>query len=172
MNMKQISLEKITLNICLGNDQDKINKAMELLSELTGAKPVKTLAKKRIPTFDIRPGLSIGCKVTLRKEKAKIVLKRLLEAVNNTLSESQFTDGTFGFGIDEYIKIPDAKYNVELGIIGLEVAVTLKRPGFRIKHRRIKKKSIHIKHRITKQETIDFMKKEFNIELEDKDDLQ
>jgi len=171
MKMKQISMEKVTVNVCLGNEQEKINKTLTLIQDLTGAKPVKTLAKKRIPTFDIRPGLPIGCKVTLRGEKAKKLLKRLLEAIENNITESHFDDGTFSFGIDEYIKIPDSKYDVELGIIGLSVSVTLKRPGFSLKNRRIRPSRIPIKHRISKQETIDFMKENFKTSIGDEDEL-
>ena len=172
MKMKQVLLEKVTVNICLGNEQEKINKAMNLLKAITGVKSVKTVAKKRIPTFDIRPGLPIGCKVTLRREKAKAILIRLLEAIDNTLNKSQFDGyGNFGFGIDEYIKIPDAKYDVEIGVVGLEVAVTLKRPGYRVKYRRTKTSRTPIKHRVTKQEAIDFMKKEFNVKLEEENEL-
>ena len=171
MKMKQISMEKVTVNVCLGNEQEKINKTLTLLQSLTGAKPIKTLAKKRIPTFDIRPGLPIGAKVTLRGEKATKLLKRLLEAIENTLTKSHFDDGTLSFGIDEYIKIPDSKYDVELGIIGLSVSVTLKRPGFSLKNRRIRPSKIPIKHRISKQETMDFMKENFKTNLGDEDEL-
>lgn len=115
----------------------------------------------------MRPGLPIGCKVTLRRKNAIEILNRLLQAKDNKLKESQFDqNGNIAFGIEEYIDIPGVKYDPEIGIIGLEVCVTLERNGFRIKRRRIAKKMIPKKHMITKQESIDFMKKEFNIELE------
>jgi len=53
----------------------------------------------------------------------------------------------------------------KIGIIGLEAAVTLQRPGFRIKKRRLKKKRVHRKHLITKEEAIEFVKREFNVEV-------
>jgi large subunit ribosomal protein L5 len=57
------------------------------------------------------------------------------------------------------------KYDPEIGIMGLEVCITLERPGFRIKRRKLKQKKIPVKHKITKEEAIDFMSKEFNIKV-------
>ena len=162
--MRNIRIEKITLNIGAGKDQDLLEKSMQLLKHITGIGPVKTLSKKRIPEWGLRVGLPIGCKITLRKKPAKDLLIRLLKAKDNSLKESQFNNnGNIAFGIEEYIDIPGADYDPKIGIMGLEVCVTLERPGFRIKKRRIQKKKIHKNHAITKQEAIDFMKKEFNI---------
>ncbi len=52
-----------------------------------------------------------------------------------------------------------------MGIIGLEAAVTLERPGFRIKRRKIKKAKIPARHRITKEEAIQFVKDKFNLNI-------
>ena len=165
--MRTIKLEKVTLNIGTGEPGDKLDKVFKLLKSIAGEQPVKTVTQKRIPTWKIRPGLNIGCKVTLRGEKAKKMLKRLLQAKNNKLSESNFdNDGNFSFGIKEYLDIPEAKYDADVGIIGLEAAVTLQRPGFRIKRRMVKTKKIPTKHRITKQEAIQFIKTQYETEVE------
>lgn len=165
--MRTITIEKITLNIGTGEPGDRLEKAVKLLKSLTNEKPVKTTTQRRIPTWKIRPGLTIGCKVTLRGEKAKKMLKRLLQAKNNKLKEENFDkEGNLAFGIKEYLDIPDSKYDAEIGIIGLETAITLQRPGFRIKRRVLKKKSIPKTHRITKQEAMDHMKKEYGVEIE------
>lgn len=164
--MKDIKIEKVTLNIGVGEPGDRLDKAMKLLKNLTGVKPVQTRAKKRIPTWSIRPGLAIAAKVTLRDDKAKTILKQFLGAVNNELNKKCFdNEGNFAFGIKEYLDIPDAKYDAEIGIIGLEVAVTLMRPGFRVKRRRIRKGVIPARHRINQEEAIEFMKKEFNVTI-------
>ena len=164
---RNIKINKVTLNIGAGKDQVKLDKGIKLLKSITSVSPVKTITSKRIPGWGLRPGLPIGCKVTLRRKNAVDVLKRLIQAKDNNLRESQFdNNGNIAFGIEEYIDIPEVKYDPEIGIIGLEVCVTLERNGFRIKRRRIAKKKIPKKHTITKQEAIDFMKKEFNIELE------
>lgn len=164
---RNIKINKVTLNMGAGKDQVKLDKGIKLLKSITNVSPVKTVTSKRIPGWGLRPGLPIGCKVTLRRKSAVDVLKRLIQAKDNNLRESQFdNNGNIAFGIEEYIDIPEVKYDPEIGIIGLEVCVTLERNGFRIKRRRIAKKKIPKSHIITKQEAIDFMKKKFNIELE------
>jgi len=161
--MRDIRVEKITLNVGVGEPGAKLDKAVKLLKNMTGEKPVKTTSTKRIPTWGARPDLPLACKVTLRKEKAKELLSRLLKAVGNKLPEKKFDKfGNFSFGIEEYILIPGVEYDVEVGIIGLEVAVTLERPGFRVKKKRSSSK-IGIKHRITKEESIEFVKKTFGM---------
>ena len=164
--MRDIRIEKVTLNIGAGKDQTKLEKGTKLLKNITGVTPVKTFTHKRIPEWGIRPGLPIGCKITLRKEPATELLKRLLAAKDNKLKVDQFDNhGNIAFGIQEYIDVPGVTYNHEIGIMGFEVCVTLERPGFRIKKRRICKRKIHTKHAITKQEAIEFMKQKFSVEV-------
>lgn len=164
---RNIKINKVTLNIGAGKDQTKLDNGIKLLKSITNVSPIKTVTSKRIPGWGLRPGLPIGCKVTLRRKNAVEVLNRLIQAKDNNLRESQFdNNGNIAFGIEEYIDIPGVKYDPEIGIMGLEACVTLERNGFRIKRRKIAKKKIPKKHTITKQEAIDFMKKEFNIGLE------
>ena len=164
--MRQISVEKVTLNIGAGKDQTKLEKGLRLIGDITGYKPVKTFTKKRIQEWGLRPGLPIGCKLTLRKARALDLLKRLLEAKDNTLYVSNVdNEGNVSFGINEYIDIPGVKYNPDIGIMGLQVCITLKRSGFRIKHRAIKRCIIPRKHRIKKEEAIDFLKNTFNLKM-------
>jgi large subunit ribosomal protein L5 len=162
--MKTIKVEKVTLNIGVGEPGEKLEKAKTLLATISGCKPVITTAKDRIPTWGLRPGLQIATKVTIRGEKAVILLKRLLQAKDNILKETSFDKfGNFSFGIHEYIEIPGVEYDMKIGIIGLETAVTLERPGYRIKKRRIKKAKIATRHLISKDESINFMKEKFNV---------
>lgn len=164
--MKEIKLDKITLNFGAGSSNDVLEKGLKLLQSLSGGTPIKTITKKRIPTWGVRPGLAVGCKVTIRGKKADELLSRLLKAVNNQLPERKFdTHGNLSFGIKEYLDIPGAKYDASIGIIGLEVAVTLKRAGFRVKNRRLKKASIPSRHLISKNESIGFIKNKFNVEV-------
>ncbi len=164
--MRQLRIEKITLNIGAGKDQARLEKGIKLLKMVTGIEPVKTMSKKRIPGWGLRVGLPIGCKLTLRKDKAIEILKNLLMAKENKLYDYQFDNlGNLAFGLSEYVDIPNMKYNPEIGIMGLEVCVTMERPGFRVKTRRLKTKKIPQKHRISKNESIDFMKNEFNIKV-------
>ncbi|MBU90696.1 50S ribosomal protein L5 [Candidatus Woesearchaeota archaeon] len=165
-SMKQISIEKVTLNIGAGKDQTKLEKGIKLINHITGYNPIKTFTKKRIQEWGLRPGLPIGCKLTLRKGKVFDLLKRLLEAKENELQASNLDDeGNISFGIREYIDIPGVKYDPDIGIMGLQVCITLKRNGFRIRHRALKRRTIPKKHRINKEESIDFMKKSFNLKV-------
>ena len=65
---RQISIEKVTLNIGAGKDQAKLEKGMKLINSIAGRPPVKTFTRKRIQEWGLRPGLPIGCKLTLRKK--------------------------------------------------------------------------------------------------------
>ena len=162
--MKNIKVGKITLNVGAGTNTAKLEKGMKLIEALAGKPPVKTFTTKRIPTWGVRPGLPLGCKLTLRKKEARELLARLLTAKENKLSQKQFDGaGNLAFGVHEYIDIPGAKYDPTIGMMGLEVCVTLERPGFRVKKRRSKKAEISKKHAITKEEAMDFMKNEFKV---------
>ena len=165
--MKEIRIEKVTLNAGVGKDQKRLEKSMKLFKTITEMKPTKTITNKKIATWDLRPGLAIGCKVTLRNEKAEKILKLLLAAKENQLKNNQFDEtGNFSFGIHEYIDIPDIKYDPDIGIIGFEISVTLTRPGYRVSKRRMYKTKISSKHRIKKEEAIEFIKKKFNVKVE------
>jgi len=163
--MKKIRVTKITLNIGAGKNEDLLKKGLKLLQKLSPLKPVKTVAKKRIPTWGLRPGLAIGCKVTIRKDAEKL-LKRLLVAKENILSKKNFdAQGNFSFGIPEYIDIEGLEYDPDLKIMGLEVAVTLERPGFRNKHKKIKSTKVGDSHKITKEDAILFVQ-ELGVEVQ------
>lgn len=162
--MRDIGIEKITLNIGTGEPGAKLEKARKLLKMITGMNVISTVTQKRIPTWKIRPGLEIGCKVTVRGKKAKELLKRLLQGAGNKIEEYKFDkQGNVSFGVKEYLDVPGLKYDAEIGVIGFNVAVTLKRPGFRIKRRRLKRKDVPKRHSISKENAIEFMKKEFNV---------
>jgi len=165
-SMKDIRIEKLTLNIGAGKDQAKLEKAIILLKDITGIDPVKTVTRKRIPSWGLRPGLPIGCKLTLRRAVARELAKRLIEAKDKILADSQFDEsGNIAFGIHEYIDIPGTKYNPKIGIMGLQVCITLERPGFRIKRRSLLRAKIKKCHAISKADAIEFMKKEYGITI-------
>ena len=165
--MKNIRIEKVTLNIGAGKDQSRLEKGIVLLNAVANQVPIKTVTTKRIQEWGLRPGLPIGFKITLRKDRAIKMLPRLLEAVENKLRQKQFDEnGNIAFGIHEYIEIPGVKYDPKIGIMGLEVCITLERPGFRIKKRRIMPRKIPRRHRVSRQEAIEYMKSNFNTVVE------
>ena len=164
--MRQIRIEKVTLNIGAGKDPKVLEKGVKVLKSITGIDPVKTVTQKRIPGWGLRPGLPIGCKITLRGKQSAELLKRLLDARSFTLTESQFDEnGNVSFGLPEYIDIPGVKYDPEIGIMGLQVCVTLERPGYRIKRRRLRRSAVSRRHTINKQEAIAYMQEQFNVKI-------
>lgn len=168
--MQEVRIEKVTLNIGTGGPGEKLDKALKLLGKITSTKPVATASKKRIPTWGVRPGLQIGCKVTLRKKKAEELLKRLLAARADKLPASSIDKtANLSFGIPEYIDIPGVEYDAGIGIIGLEVAVTFEKPGYRIKKRQLLKRKIPYRHQLKKDEVMKFMKEKFNVMFEEEE---
>jgi large subunit ribosomal protein L5 len=168
--MQEVRIEKVTLNIGAGKDQGKLDKGISLITSITGIKPVKTITNKRIMGWGLRPGLPIGCKLTLRKKPAMDLIPRLLHAKDNVLSEGQFDEnGNIAFGIPEYIDIKDAEYDPKIGVMGLEVCITLEKAGYRIKKRKLRNAKVSKKHKLTKEEAINFMKQKFNIKVGDEE---
>jgi len=164
--MRRPKIEKVVVNIGVGESGEKLAKAEKLLERLTKRKPSRTISKHKIPTWNLRKGDAIGCKVTLRGKEAEEFLRRAFFAKDNKISSKNFDDkGNFSFGIKEYIDFQDLKYDPEIGVFGMDVCVSLERPGFRIKRRRIKKSKIPRKIIITKDEAINFIEKKFGVQI-------
>ncbi|MEM2022827.1 MAG: 50S ribosomal protein L5, partial [Archaeoglobaceae archaeon] len=68
--MREIILEKVVINIGVGQSGEKHQKAQNLLERLFNQKPAVTYSKKTIKNFGIRRGEAIGLKLTLRGEAA------------------------------------------------------------------------------------------------------
>jgi large subunit ribosomal protein L5 len=96
--------------------------------------------------------------VTLRNTEALEFAKRIILAKNNQLKKSSFDSyGNISIGIREHIDIPGAKYNPDIGIFGMNVCISLSRPGYRIINRSNPRK-MGKKHRISKDEAIEYFK--------------
>ncbi len=163
--MRDIFIDSIVLHGSSADTQ-RLERMKKLLKIVSSQEPKQTLAIKRIPAFKIRPGLHIGWKVTIRKN-THAMLKNLLLGAKD-IKKKQFNQGFFSFGIKEYIEVPNIPYQRDIGIMGFDVAVTLKRRGWRIKERKIKKNRINKAHQISKEETLDFFQKNFTIPFEEK----
>jgi len=157
-NMKQISLEKVVINIGVGKSGEPLERAKNGLEELTSRKPTQCGAKDNVRDFGIHKGEPIGAKVTLRNTEALEFAKRIILAKNNQLKKSSFDSyGNISVGIREHIDIPGAKYNPDIGIFGMNVCISLSRPGYRIINRSNPRK-MGKKHRISKDEAIEYFK--------------
>jgi len=164
--MREIRLEKVTVNMGAGADAAKLEKSKKIIYTLTKKKIVITSTHKR-STFGVAKNKPIGAKTTLRGADALDFLKKVLQGVENKLKVSQFdTNGNFSFGIHEYINIPGVKYDPDVGILGMDVAVTLERPGFRVKKRKIRPGRIGHSHLITKEEAMEWARKNLNVTIE------
>jgi large subunit ribosomal protein L5 len=163
--MRNIRIEKVTLNAGVKGPGPELEHAKKILGLISGSNVVETKSRKR-NTFGVAKGRVLGAKATLRKKKAEILLKKLLEAVDNKLKASQFDDyGNFSFGIEEYINIPGVKYDPEIGIMGMDVCVTLERPGFRVKKRMVMPGRVGKRHVIKKEEAIEFARKRLGVSI-------
>lgn len=156
--LRNIRIDKVTLNIATGKSGEPLEKAKKVLNQITNHVPATKRAKKAIKDFGVRKGEPIAAVVTLRGEDADQFLKRALEAISNTVNESSFDDyGNFSFGIKEHIEIPGTKYVPELGIFGATIHVTLGRPGYRIKRRSIRPAKVGRTHFVSRDEAVKFM---------------
>ncbi len=149
-------IAKVTVNIGVGASGERLEKAVRVLEMLTGQKPSIRKAKQTIKEFGISKGEPIAAVVTLRGEKALEFLRRALYAVNYMIKYSSFDQfGNVAFGIREHISLPGVKYDPELGIWGMDVVLTIERPGFRVlRRRRCRRPSIPRRHRVSREEAI------------------
>lgn len=159
-------IEKVVVNISVGKPGEPLEKATKVLKDLTGQTPCKRKAKKSIRDFGIRRGEPMACIVTLRKEKALEFLKKVLPVIDNKLSKGSFDQyGNVSFGIKEHIEIRGVKYDPEIGIFGMDVCISLSRPGYRVKNRRRKKAKIGSKHILKPEEAMVFVKDSLGVEV-------
>jgi large subunit ribosomal protein L5 len=165
-SMRKIRVDKLTLNFGSGKDQKQLEKGVALIKQITGIEPVKTITQKRIPSWGLRPGLPVGAKLTLRGPQASDVCKRLLTARDFQLRQTNIDNmGNVSFGLKEYIDIPGVRYDPAIGVIGLECTLTLKRPGYRVRDRKLRKAPISLKHRVSQVDATAYMKEHFNVQI-------
>jgi len=164
--MLKPKIEKVVVNLNVGKSGEPLEKAALVLKELTGQTPVKKKAKKTIREFGVRQGEPIAAVVTLRKQKAIDFLKKVLPVVDNKISRSSFDkQGNFAFGIKEHIEIAGVRYDPDVGIFGMDVCVTMVRPGYRVKIRRRQKATVGQKHVLTPEESVVFVKQTLGVEI-------
>ncbi len=126
-------LEKITLNVGLGEAIQNVkvlDGATAELSAITGQKPVVTRAKKAVANFKLREGLSIGCMVTLRRDRMYEFLERLIDVALprvrdfKGVSDRSFDGrGNYSLGIREQIIFPEIRSDKVEKVHGLSVTI-------------------------------------------------
>jgi len=126
-------LEKIIVNMGLGEAIQNVKileSASAEIGALTGQKPVITKARKSIATFKLRKGMSIGCMVTLRKERMYEFFDRLVNVALPRIRDfrgippSSFDGrGNFAMGIKEQFIFPEIDYDKIDKVKGMNVVI-------------------------------------------------
>lgn len=164
--MLKPGIEKVVVNLCVGKSGEPLEKATKVLEDLTGQAPSKRKAKSTIRDFGIRKGEPIACITTLRKQNAIEFLQKVLPVVDNKLSKQSFDKhGNVSFGLKEHIEIAGVKYDPEVGIFGMDICVSIRRPGYRVRSRRKEKARIGSSHLLTPEEAMVFIKGSLGVEI-------
>ncbi len=126
-------LEKISINMGVGEAmQDKkfLELAADAMTEISGQKPVLTLARQSIAGFRLREGVPIGCKVTLRRERMYEFLDRLISIVLprvrdfRGVSRTAFDgNGNYSMGLSEWLVFPELNGDKYAKAQGMNIAI-------------------------------------------------
>lgn len=164
--MKNLSVDKIVVNIGVGEAGERLIKAQKVLEMVSEQKSVQTISRTINRDLGVRIGMPIGCKVTLRKEKAEIFLKKALSIRENRINNYSFDkEGNMSFGIPDYTDFEGMKYDPQIGVFGMDVSVVLRRPGSRIERRKLLVRKVPQRHRVDRDEAIKFMASTYDIEV-------
>ncbi len=151
---RSVRVIKVVVNTGVGESGEARTKAARVLEMVTHQKPVATRSHSTNRDFGIRKGQEIGAKVTLRGSTALEFLGRAFEARDKQLDvDSIDRNGNFSFGIADYTDFTGMKYDPQIGIHGMDVAVEMGRAGFRIRQRRIQPRPLPKALRSTPDET-------------------
>ena len=131
--MQVPKLDKVVINMGVGEaslDRKKIDGALADLTRISGQKPVITRAKKSIAAFKLREDMIVGCKVTLRRERAYEFLERLINIALprvrdfRGVSRKSFDgNGNYAMGLREQIVFPEIDYDQVDQIRGMDIII-------------------------------------------------
>jgi len=164
--MREPAIEKVVVHMAVGEGGRELQNAQAILEEIAGQESVQTLAKRTVAEFEIREGDPIGAKTTLRGDDAHEFLETALPLTS--LSTSQFDDtGNFSFGVAEHTEFPSQEYDPQIGIYGLDVTVTVVRPGYRVSKRDKASRSIPSGHQMTSEDAASYVEANFDVEVDE-----
>ncbi len=126
-------LDKIVINMGIGEavaDSKKSAAAMKDLAAIAGQKPVATKARTSIAGFKLREGMTIGAKVTLRKDRMYEFLDRLITIALprvkdfRGLKPTSFDGhGNYAMGLKEHLVFPEINYDEIDQVWGMDIIV-------------------------------------------------
>ncbi len=130
--MQAPRLDKIVLNMGTGVEKGEkhLENSLRDLTIVSGQKPVTTISRKAISNFKLREGMKVGCKVTLRGDRAyhffdklcTVVLPRIRDFQG--LSPNSFDGrGNYALGIKEQLVFPEIPYDTFDRIRGMDVII-------------------------------------------------
>ena len=131
--MEVPKLSKIVINVGLGEAVQDIKFLDATVSEIaliTGQKPVITKSKKAIANFKIRKGSSVGCKVTLRRNRMYEFLDRMISVAIPRIRDfrglpltSFDQGGNYAFGLNEQLIFPEVDVDKVTKIHGMDIII-------------------------------------------------
>ncbi|MFO7955825.1 MAG: 50S ribosomal protein L5 [Candidatus Brocadiia bacterium] len=124
---------KISLNMGVGEaveDSGALQDAVDSMRIIAGQQPVITRARRSVAGFNLRQGVPIGCKVTLRRDRMYEFLDRLISVALprvrdfRGLSPNAFDgSGNYSLGIQEVVVFPEVDIEELDHVFGLDVTI-------------------------------------------------
>jgi large subunit ribosomal protein L5 len=112
------------------DDAKILDSALTDMTVITGQKPVVTKAKKSVAGFNVRAGVSIGCKVTLRRDRMYEFFDRLVNVAIPRIRDFRGLNpksfdgrGNYSFGIEEQVVFPEIDYDNVARVIGMDITI-------------------------------------------------
>lgn len=126
-------LKKVVINMGLGEaiqNPKVLESAQQEMAVISGQWPVLRKARKSIASFKLREGMTIGCKVTLRRENMYHFLDKLINVALPRVRDFRGINprgfdgrGNFSMGIKEQIIFPEINYDRIEKIRGMNITL-------------------------------------------------